>query len=243
MADTQFIRVMINNGVQMRRLVVIFVIFLSSILTFAQQWHTTVSVFCPAADSIIQNMQDVLVVNNSVAQPDGLGHNTYIESKAQPSVDIDLSNAAMTLLVPITQTLDYSENFRTVGLLPASQNTSSTFFVRQYLSAQQARTLLSEYASDGLLVLDQVIVYDRCNSYQTVEGDYYAYLEVTETSVWSVYDSTGQRRQLTYADTLLWEAYAESMDKALEQLPVRKQAIEDMLAELGEKFAQLPRTA
>lgn len=203
----------------------------------AQQWHFTIDEYQDAARKELRGVRSVLVVNNALVQPNDFGHSTVLDGDHKSGISIPLNKALLYSLFSLTQTLDESGDFDAVELLDVSQNTSTNYYARQSLSASQVQNLIQTYEVDALLVLNQLVLYDVLEAFQTDEGGQYAYMQAFAQSHWSIYfaDATRRSQTLSYADTLLWESKVEyTRTQALNQLPNREDALLYLASTLGE---------
>ena len=203
----------------------------------AQQWHFTIDEYRDAERKELRGVRSVLVVNNALVQPNDFGHSTVLDGDHKSGISIPLNKALLYSLFSLTQTLDESGDFDAVELLDVSQNTSTNYYARQSLSASKVQNLIQTYQVDALLVLNQLVLYDVLEAFQTDEGGQYAYMQAFAQSHWSMYfaDATRRSQTLSYADTLLWESKVEyTRTQALNQLPDREDALLYLASTLGE---------
>ena len=203
----------------------------------AQQWHFTIDEYRDAERKELRGVRSVLVVNNALVQPNDFGHSTVLDGDHKSGISIPLNKALLYSLFSLTQTLDESGDFDAVELLDVSQNTSTNYYARQSLSASKVQNLIQTYQVDALLVLNQLVLYDVLEAFQTDEGGQYAYMQAFAQSHWSMYfaDATRRSQTLSYADTLLWESKVEyTRTQALNQLPNREDALLYLASTLGE---------
>ena len=207
----------------------------------AQQWHFTIDEYRDAERKELRGVRSVLVVNNALVQPNDFGHSTVLDGDHKSGISIPLNKALLYSLFSLTQTLDESGDFDAVELLDVSQNTSTNYYARQSLSASQVQNLIQTYEVDALLVLNQLVLYDVLEAFQTDEGGQYAYMQAFAQSHWSMYfaDATRRSQTLSYADTLLWESKVEyTRTQALNQLPNREDALLYLASTLGESLGK-----
>lgn len=204
----------------------------------AQQWHFKVDVLHQPERKTQALGSNLLVVNNAVEQPVDFGHAVKQDDANQGNISIDLSKARLNCVFSAAQMLDESEEFASVSLLEKCQNTSGSFWKKELLSKQKVDSLCRYYEADAVLSLEQLVVYDIQENFLTIDDDFYAYLEVYETSVWTLQYADGRNMQtLTYRDTLTWTGRGMNRQNALAELPERQTAILDMSAYVGELAA------
>ena len=203
----------------------------------AQQWHFTIDEYRDAERNALRGVRRVLVVNNALVQPDDFGHSTVLDGNNKSGISVRLDKALLYSLFSLTQTLDESGDFDAVELLDVSQNSSTNYYARESLSANKVQNLMQIYQVDALLVLNQLVLYDVLEAFQTDDGGQYAYIQAFAQSHWSMFFADASRRSqtLSYADTLIWESKVEyTRTQALNQLPNREDALLYLASTLGE---------
>jgi tetratricopeptide (TPR) repeat protein len=160
-----------------------------------------------------------------------------LDGNNKSGISVRLDRALLYSMFSLTQTMDESGDFDAVELLDVSQNSSTNYYARQSLSANKVQNLLQIYQVDALLVLNQLVLYDVLEAFQTDDGGQYAYIQAFAQSHWSMYFADASRRSqtLSYADTLIWESKVEyTRTQALNQLPNREDALLYLASTLGE---------
>ena len=222
----------------MRRLLTLVCLCLTLTVS-AQQWYFWIDAYQPAQRDVLHNSRQVMLVNNTLVQPNDFGHSILMDGHSVGNEKVDLANAALHCLFTATQTLESHMEYDRVELIDKSQNTSTNYYARKPLSAQQMHTICAQYAVDAVVVLNQLVLYDIIESFPT-EGSYYAYLQAYAQSHWTVYHSATKRTSsFAYADTLLWESQlASTRNNALAQLPSRQDALLYLASEVGSAIAE-----
>jgi len=202
------------------------VIFLLLLLTgamnvSAQQWHTTIEITHPAEIALPNHINELLLVNNTVAHPDA-------------------PTGAFYTLMAASESLEGSDYLPSV--LETSQNNSASLYRKQLLSNAQADSLMTRYRSDALAVLNQLIVHPATECFETDNETFYAYTQGVAASHWTLFyrieaDGALRSRTLVYSDTLYWVNEAESCSEAVAGLPSTDEARNEMFIYAGEHFA------
>lgn len=213
-------------------------------LVGAQQYYFTLSVKQPATCAVTEQPLRLLLVNNALPQPDDMGHTTTLPSSnqdnpASTSISVPQPNAVPLCLFALNTNLQESDLFPEVNILERTQVKQKSFYSRHALTQQQADSLCELYGTDAVLALDQLVVMDVVEAYLTTADDYYAYLKAYANTRWTIFYQ--QRRQpartYTYSDTLLWDGRGSNIEKALQRLPNRQDALQDMAVYAGEQMA------
>ena len=203
-----------------------------------QQWYFSVDERYPAERTQLQGKQRILVVNNSLKQPNNFGHTTMIDGESRGNIEVDLSRSVLYCLFATTQSMESTGEFNAVELMDISQNHSTNYYSRTPLTFSQAERLCADYQADALLILNQLVLYDVVESFPTDEGTYYAYLQAYAQSHWTIHYA-GQTREATFtqADTLLWESQLHyTRTQSLSDLPSRQEALLYLARELGNRM-------
>ena len=203
-----------------------------------QQWYFSVDERYPAERTQLQGKQRILVVNNSLKQPNNFGHTTMIDGESRGNIEVDLSRSVLYCLFATTQSMESTGEFNAVELMDISQNHSTNYYSRTPLTFSQAERLCADYQADALLILNQLVLYDVVESFPTDEGTYYAYLQAYAQSHWTIHYA-GQTREATFtqADTLLWESQLHyTRAQSLSDLPSRQEALLYLSRELGNRL-------
>lgn len=223
MAHTQLVNI--------RPLIAALCLLLCSLTAGAQQWHTTIEISHPAEISLPMDVNEVLLVNNTVAHP-------------------DLPMGAFYTLMATSEMLEGSDYLPSV--LETSQNESGSLYRKQLLSSTKADSLMRTYSSDALIVLNQQVIHPGNECFLTDDETYYAYTQVVAASHWTLFYRSDPAagaaglatRTLVYADTLYWIAEAQTRQDALQALPDNTAASNETCIYAGEQFAArfMPQT-
>lgn len=218
----------------MRWIITMISLFSTVVLT-AQQWYFSVDERYPAERTHLQDKRRILVVNNALNQPQNFGHSTLIDGETQDNIQVDLSRAILYCLFSTTQTMESFASFDAVELMDISQNPSTNFYSKNYLTYAKAEQLCVDYQADALLTLNQLILYDVLETFPAEGNQYFAYLQTFAQSHWTIHIAgQSQDYSFTQADTLLWESglhYARA--NSLNDLPPRQEALLYLAEELG----------
>ena len=223
----------------MTRFFFLLLVLSATITMSAQQYYFTVDERHPAERTLLHNAQKILVVNNTVPQPEEFGHNNAEDGTMLTGASVDLTDAALRCLFAATQTMDDSGEFVQVELLDISQNKSNSFYTRNPMTVVDEERLCADYEADALLILNHLVLYDMCESFPVDEDQYYAYLQACSQTHWTVHRAgSTQDAVFTTADTLLWESDTRyARERALEDLPNRQEALLYLAMQVGERVA------
>lgn len=205
----------------------------------SQQYYFTVDERHPAERPLLRGAKKILVVNNTVPQPEEFGHSNAEDGTMLTGTSVSLSDAALRCLFATTQTMDDSGEYERVELMDISQNKSRNFYARSPMTIADEEQLCADYDVDALLILNHLVLYDMRESYPTEDEMYYAYLQACSQTHWTVHHlGQAQDAVFTTADTLLWEAdLAYTRTRALLDLPDRHDALLYLAQQVGENTA------
>lgn len=205
----------------------------------AQQYYFTIEVRQPAAVRLpMQQVQRVLLVNNSAQQRADFGHYNKRNDEAREGSTVDLSMAARQLLFGLYAGLQEQEVFAEVSMLAESQNAENNFYKRSYLTDQQVKNLCQTYGADAVLAMNQLVIYDLQESFLTDGNTYFAYLEAYCSTHWTLHCPGQKNVSFAASDTLIWEKEHRSEVTALQALPARQTALLDMAYYSGEQVSR-----
>ncbi len=197
--------------------------------------YTSIDVLKPAKVTFDPQKNNLLIVNNTVVQPEDYGHkNEYLGEKPK-NLTCKTDSLPLFCLSVINDAINSKGFFNDVNLEINSVNSSSDFFNVQVLSTENITNLGEKYSANVILSLDRLKVNDQVTEYYSDEyATYYATLEARLESQWSLhYPGNSQYGSVTFRDTLFWDAESRVRQKALSQLPDRAAALFDAAVYVG----------
>lgn len=224
----------------------LYILILSLVCCFglhAQQRYFSIEVREPAKLQLPAGRPEVrtlLVVNNTVTQPDNFGHKNKRNDQETGVSAVELQDAARQCVFGAQEVLDAEGVYEEVGVISKSQNEMRNFYRRTPLTAQRADSLMDFYGADAILVLNQLVLYDVLESFETENDTYYAYLQAYCSMQWSIHYK-GKTNPLTFtkSDTLYWAEEDTQERVALAGLPDRQTALLDFAYYAGEESAKM----
>ncbi len=197
--------------------------------------YTSIDVLKPAKVTFDSKKNNLLIVNNTVEQPENYGHkNEYLGEKAKNLI-CKTDSLALFCLSVFNDAISSKGFFNDVNLEINSVNNSSDFFNVQILSTENTKKLSEKYNANVILSLDRLKVNDQVTEYYSEDyATYYTTLEARLESQWSLhYPGNSQYGSITFRDTLFWDGESKSRQKALSQLPDRAAALFDAAVYVG----------
>ncbi|MEI6754187.1 MAG: DUF6340 family protein [Paludibacter sp.] len=210
------------------------VVFFSSC---TQLLYTSLDVLRPAKVEFKTDANDLLIVNNTVVQPQNYGHKTILMNNKSTNVLIASDSLAIFCLSSLAEDIENKAFFNSVQVLPNSVNTSFEFFGPNKLSDDTTRMLCKSNQTNVILSLDNIKVNDDLNEYYL--EDNYSFLnslEVKYETTWSIhYPDILDVKTISFKDTLYWETQSDDRRKAQSDMPNREDALIDGALEVGRK--------
>lgn len=198
-------------------------------------FYTSIDVLKPAKVTFDPQKNNLLLVNNTIEQPENYGHkNEYLNNKTK-NLECRTDSLPLFCLSVINDALNNKGFFNDVNLEINSVNNSSDFFNVQVLSTEDVNKLSTKYKANVILSLDRLKVNDLLTEYYSDEyNTYYATLSARFESQWSLhYPGSSQYGSITFRDTLYWDGESRNRQKALSQLPDRAAALFDGAVYVG----------
>lgn len=226
-----------------QRYIFFFSLLISCCCLMAQQRYFEIEVLQPAELQLPAGRPDVqqlLVVNNAIVQPAAFGHVDKRNDETIGNASIDLNDAARQCLFGVVDELEAEAIYADISLLDRSQNQTKNFYKRTPLTSSRADSLMDYYGADAILVLNQIVLYDVQEAFETTDDTYYAYLQAYCSMHWSIhYKGIPNPISFAKSDTLLWNGEEDSEQEAMAQLPDRRTALLDFAYYAGEECAKM----
>lgn len=228
------------------RHIALFALAVCCTLCVAQQQWFSVEVRRPAAVSGVEALFEtsaLMLVNNVCPQPDTFGHNNAVSGKQTESSEVDLSDAARQVLFGMERAFFEQELYDDLSVLDRSQSRAASFTHSSPLGKERVDSLCRLYGVPALLVLDNVIIYDKQSAWLTDDGTWFAMLEAYCTTRWKLSGTGIKDVPFTVSDTLYWSAEAADLQSALLAMPDRQDALLALAYDMGDRAASalMPR--
>lgn len=208
------------------------VLFLSSCTTML---YTEIDVLRPAKVIFETDDRNLLILNNTIAQPHNYGHTTQLIGEKKKNVSVNTDSLAIFCLSVLNQEFEKTEFFDRVDL---HLNTvkQSNFFDQKAPTWDSIVHLSKYYGSNVILSLNQIKVTDNILEYYNEEfGMYYAVLEANYETVWSLIDPESQKTStFLIRDTIFWDNESSNRKRAINSLPRRYDALIDGALYVGQ---------
>ncbi len=209
-----------------------------------QKMYLTLDVLRPGRVTFPENVDNILIVNNTVNQPAEFGHTTQLMDRQYQSLDINTDSAALYCLAGAVEDLAGIGFFQSVTLLEDTQNDTQSFFKLDFLTLDQIEQLCATYDADALIALNRIAIQDEINDYMLETQEYLSVLDAKSTSNWSIhYPGKEKFDVVSLSDSLMWDNTSYDRAESLNNLPNRADAAIDLSIYSGRHTIQrlLPR--
>lgn len=217
-------------------------VFLSSCTTML---YTNLDVLRPAKLTFDASTNDLLLVNNTVKQPDDYGHKTEFYNERAKNVIQQTDSLPIFCLSATYEEIANSEFFNNVKIQTDNLNKSNDFFSTYQLSPDTVNALCKRYNCNVILSLDRLKVNDKiAELFNEIDYSYYTALVARYESQWSIhYPGKEKFGSIIFRDTVFWDAESFQRKKALSDLPKRSDALIDGALYVGQNSTKrfIPR--
>lgn len=199
--------------------------------------YTSLDVLRPAKVAFNSDVNNVLIINNTVPQPADLGHITQFAFEEGKKETLNTDSLSIFCLGALKEDIDSKNFFASVQLSPNSINTSTDFGSANYISDEAVQALCNSTQSDAIISLDKIKVKDEITEvFDALTNSYVSTLELNFESYWSLhYPNKDEFYALQFKDTVYWEAESNYRKKGIKVLPKREDALVDGALYVGQK--------
>lgn len=211
----------------------LFAVFVSSCTSML---YTSIDVLRPAKVTFDKDASNLLILNNSVSQPESYGHIIELSGDKKKNVSVNTDSLAIFCLSVLNEEFQKNEFFPVTQLHLSSVNVGNSFLSAKAPTTDTLKFMSQLYNADVVLSLDKIKVNDRVADYYDNEGNYfYALLEANYETTWSVsYPKLNKTQSFTFKDTIYWDAESYQRKRALDALPNRYNALIDGALYVGQ---------
>lgn len=222
----------------MKKIFYIFIIIALSALTHSctQKLYTTIDILRPAKVTFSPNMNNALIVNNSIVQPDFLDHLSVQGEKVEFN-NVNTDSLSIFCLAAFYEDISSSEFFNNLSLELNSINKSTDFYTIPTIAESEVKRLLNKHNADFLIALERIKVSDKITDSYDPYGDIYiSTLEAIYESNWSICDKKSEKCvKLNFKDSIYWESFSASLKNTRKRLPNREDALIDGALYVGQE--------
>ncbi len=198
--------------------------------------YTSLDVLKPAKVTFDPGTNNLLIINNTVKQPDDYGHKTEFYNEKTKNIRQKVDSLPLFCLSVVYEELANKEFFNKVQLHENSVNDGSDFFTMYPVSTDSINALCKKYDANVVLSLDRLKANDKITElFFDDTRSYYMALVVRYESQWSIhYPGKDKYEKITFRDTIYWDAESYQRQKALSELPARLDALVDGALYVGQ---------
>lgn len=198
--------------------------------------YTSLDVLKPAKVTFDPGTNNLLIINNTVKQPDDYGHKTEFYNEKTKNIRQKADSLPLFCLNVVYEELANKEFFNTVQLHENSVNNKSDFFTIYPVSTDSINALCKKYGANVVLSLDRLKANDKITElFFDDTRSYYMALVARYESQWSIhYPGKDNYEKITFRDTIYWDAESYQRQKALSELPARSDALVDGALYVGQ---------
>lgn len=191
--------------------------------------YTSIDVLRPAKITFPSDIDRILIVNNTIPQPNDYGHITELFNEKQQKVIVEADSLAIFCLAAFTESINEMEFFSSVSVDINSLKKGTDFLSTSAPTEEQIAALTKATQPNGIISLDRILVNDDiAEMYNQEENTFIAYMEARYEKYWSVHFPDKHKvAKLVTKDTVYWESESYYRQRALNGLPVRKDALID----------------
>lgn len=190
-------------------------------------YFTSLDVMKPAEITFPANVNNVVIVNNSVIQPSNIGHYNTTLYGNKTSETLAFDSAAIFITSALRDGLKQNSFFHSVDLSLVNQNSSNIYNTRNKFTFDKVKTLCKTFNADAIIALNNVNTTDNISEYYTEEGIFINELDVKIKTDWSIYYLDKTANTIQFVDSFLWQNEDYSRDKSRKELPSRYNALVD----------------
>lgn len=213
----------------MKKTIVVILLGLLPTFLLAEKYYITIDVLQPGDFTFAPEVAQVLLVNNTVAQPHGFGHSINIDGQ-NTLVEQNTDSLPLFCLSAMQEELSAIGFFSDVPLHASSLNDKGSFYALSRLTSNMVDSLCRLYGVDAVIALNRIAVTDQITCVQ----DEYSYgwtaaMDVSSLCSWSLhYPRSSEVFNKHYADTLSWQVEDSHLQSAYDLLPNRADAEVDV---------------
>lgn len=203
-----------------------------TILLFAscsKMLYTNIEVLRPAKITFPSEIDRLLIVNNSIPQSSDYGHFTDLFNEKQRKESIDTDSLSIFSLAAFAESVEEKEFFLSVNVEYESFKNTGNFLSTASPSEIEMADLAKKNQVNAVISLDRILVNDNvAELFNQEENTFMAYMEARFEKHWSIFfPEKRQMLNLITKDTVYWESESYYRQRALNGLPVRRDALID----------------
>ncbi|MEA4983330.1 MAG: DUF6340 family protein [Paludibacter sp.] len=195
----------------------------------SEMLYTNIEVLRPAKVTFPAEIDRLLIVNNSVPQANDYGHVTELFNERQRKVSVDTDSLPVYTMAAFAESVEEKEFFTYVNVQYESLKNTGDYLSTTSPSETQIAELARKNQVNTVISLDRILVNDNvAELFNQEENTFLAYMEARFEKHWTVFfPEMHQKFNLITKDTVYWESESYYRQRALNGLPVRRDALID----------------
>ncbi len=191
--------------------------------------YTSLDVLRPAKVAFNSDVNNILIINNTVPQPADIGHSTRFAFEEIKKEAFNTDSLPIFCLSALKEDIESKDFFESIQLSPNSINIGTDFGSANYISDETVKALCNTTQTDAIISLDKIKIKDEITEvFNAPTSSYISTLELNFESYWSIhYPNNNEFYALQFKDTVYWEAEANSRKRGIMALPKREDALVD----------------
>jgi hypothetical protein len=186
-----------------------------------------IETYNPAEITYPEHVREVLIVNNTVAQPPESGYEYKLLGVLQDTCKAHADSALVAACRALSEAVFEANFFHNVLLLHENMRDDNEFLFDRKLTREQVEALCAETGADAVISFDRLLFNMTKNVMKFPDGYSFGTIKVEVQGVVRSYIPTRETPQATalVADSLFWNEEAGMMDSIDRFLPTPDEAL------------------
>jgi len=193
----------------------------------------------PAKVILGSNIRDIAFVNNSVTQPEDVGHWKIVKKETEP-VNVPSDSLNIMLNQALAQFLEEDGSFNRVAVYDKPLRKDKDFLMETALDSAVIQNIGMQTGADAILSLDKIILITTHETIQFKDKLQPWALCIAIGIKYNVYSTATNRRirGITYNDSICWKGTLIGSNLYSEDIPTYKKAFEHTIIRAADKISK-----
>ena len=195
----------------------------------------------PAELTLPNNVHNIVIVNNSVLQPEDNGHKALLNSKdTNESISVSTDSIDIILMEGIYEKIAEKNYFDNISLYPDLTRTDDNYDQYIDLSPQKIMEIAESSNSEAVISLDKVSLVTKSNS-RPSEDLIFKFLDLEIHAIFRIYSDKGKAMSPPFLvqDSIFWVETRYEKELLTDSLPSRGDALKLGAELLSEKISKV----
>jgi len=195
----------------------------------SEMLYTNIEVLRPAKITFPTDIERVLIVNNSKPQAHDYGHVTELFDQKKRMISIDTDSLSVYTLAAFAESVQEKEFFSSVNVDYNTIKSTGDYMSTIPPAQNEIAGLAEKNKVNAVISLDRILVNDNVSElFNQEENTFIAYMEARYEKYWTIHFPEKQQvLNLITKDTVYWESESYYRQRAMNGLPVRRDALID----------------